>query len=500
MANLLGKTIGKYQIIEFLARGDSSVVYKGFHPEMNRYVAVKILSPSAARSQPAVDEFLKAGAMMSQLDHPNILPVYDYGEQEGVYYIVSRFVEGGPLSNRIQFFNTPQNILQLFGPVTGALDYVHKREIVHGNLKPANILISSGDQPLLADFGFSQRMIQTDTPGDALMSPEQAQGGAFDGRADVYALGAILYEILVGEEPPIGSIPSPRLKRPELPESLEKVILKAMAQYPEQRFQTAGEFYQAISAALKPKPVPPPVTTTQMPVPSTPSETLVYPAPEPIESQDRSWLRFALGGLVLLIIICAVGAFFIFVVRENRTSAAPTVEAARPRVTALVDTPIRNGPGEAFEQIGILVQGQTAEVNAITADGLWYGIFWQGAENDRSWVSSAQVAAENIQDMPVIQPPTLPTDVPTEIPPTPIPPTPTLPPEAVQPIEPTPTTEAVQPIAPTFPPEAVQPVAPTPTIPDSGGGTVCGLAGLPAVLLLVGLVLPARRRWLKRDR
>lgn len=487
MTNMMGKTIGKYQLIEFLARGDSSVVYKGFQPEMNRYVAVKILSPSAARNQPAIDEFLKAGAIMSQLDHPNILPVYDYGEQDGVYYIVSRFVEGGPLSNRLQFFNTPQNILQLFGPLTKALDYVHERDMVHGNLKPSNILVSSGERPLLADFGFRQRLRQTDTPGDALMSPEQAQGGAFDGRADIYALGAILYEILVGEAPHIGSLPSPRLKRPELPESLEKVILKAMAQYPEQRFQTAGEFYQAISTALKPQPVPPPATMAQEPTPSTTLEPLVYPAPDPVESPDRSWFRFVLGGLVLLILICAIGAFFIFVIREDRASATPTAEAAGPTVTALVDTPIRTGPGETFEQIGVLVQGQTAEVNAITADGFWYGILWQGAQNDRSWVSSADVLAENIENMPVVQPPTLPTDIPTEIPPTPVPPTLTMPPEAVQPIEPTATVEAVQPIAP------------TPTISDSGGGTICGLAGLPAVLLLLGLALPVKRRWLNGD-
>jgi len=487
MANMLGKTIGKYQLIEFLARGDSSVVYKGFHPEMNRYVAVKILSPSAARSQPAVDEFLKAGTTMSQLDHPNVLPVYDYGEQEDVYYIASRFVEGGPLSDRLQDYATPPNILQLFGLVAKALDYVHEREIVHGNLKPPNILISRGDRPLLADFGFWQRTIQTDTPGDAYTSPEQVQGRAFDGRADVYALGAILYEILIGEEPPLGSLPSPRLKRPELLESLEKIILKAMAQYPEQRFQTAGAFYRAISDVLKPKPAAPPVTKVQKPVPSTPPETVVYSVPEPTVSQERNWLLFAAGGLVVLAIICLVGAFFVLVVRDDGTSTVPTAGPTTPKVTALVDVPVLSGPGDGFEQIAILTLGQTAEANATTADSQWYGIVWLGADNNQGWVASTLVAAENIQDLPVVQPPTLPTEMPTEIPPTPIPPTSTFPPEAVQPIEPTATVEAVQPIAP------------TPTIPGSGGGTVCGLAGLPAVLLLVGLVLPARRRWLKRD-
>jgi hypothetical protein len=150
--------------------------------------------------------------------------------------------------------------------------------------------------------------------------------------------------------------------------------------------------------------------------------------------------------------------------------------------------PVLSGPGDGFEQIAILTLGQTAEANATTADSQWYGIVWLGADNNQGWVASTLVAAENIQDLPVVQPPTLPTEMPTEIPPTPIPPTSTFPPEAVQPIEPTATVEAVQPIAP------------TPTIPGSGGGTVCGLAGLPAVLLLVGLVLPARRRWLKRDR
>jgi serine/threonine protein kinase len=522
MADMTGRTIGNYQLIQYLARGDSSVVYKGFQPELNRYVAVKILSPSLARNQSAVDEFLKAGETMSQLDQSGVLPVYDHGEQDGVYYIVARFIDGGALSTRLAFYNTPQEILGIFKPVSEALDYVHGRGVVHGNLKPSNILIDDGNQPLLADFGFGQRMVMGSMSADVHMSPEQAQGGDFDGRADVYALGVMLYEMVVGEEPPIGSLPSPRIKRPDLPEALEKVILKAMAQYPEQRYQSAGEFYRALSSALKPHPVAAPVV--RAPKPATPPEPVSYPAPEPSASQDRSWLIFLLGGLVILAIICAAGAFFIlFLNREDKTSAILTAEAATPSVTALADAPVRSGPGEEFEVVGVLPTGQTAQANAVTADGQWWGIIFAGAPSDQGWVSAALVTVQNGENVPVVEPPTLPTSTANLIPPSPtftlIPPTATftLPPPTPTPLPPTPEQPIAtvpqpltpeqpiatvpQPLTPEQPIAPIQPIAPTPT-PDQGGGGsgICGLAGLPAVLLVVGIVGQTNRRRRKNNK
>jgi serine/threonine protein kinase len=292
--DLLGKTIGEYQLIELIHQGQNTI-YKGFQPSTNRYVAVKILKPSLAADPAFVQGFNEDMGRIAGLEHPNVLRIYDYGQQDDLLYIVTRFVETGSLKDRLPPALSPQGAQRMVNPIAEALEYLHGQGVVSGNLKPSNILITEQGQPLLADLGYSQG-IDVSERESVYLSPEQAQGTFADQRTDVYALGVLLYEMLVGEPPAPGAAPSPRLKQPDIPVEVEKVILKAMAQYPEQRFQTPGEFNRALNLALTPGAVPAagPPEPTAAPPPQ---------APPPAARRGPSWVIILLGGLVVLCLL-----------------------------------------------------------------------------------------------------------------------------------------------------------------------------------------------------
>lgn len=171
--------------------------------------------------------------------------------------------------------------LGLIAGLTEALEYIQRQGYVHGNLKPSNIFLDENRRPLLTDFGQPQHAGSPPTP---YMSPEQVQGGVVDHRSDVYSLGVLLYEMLVGQVPPMGAVASPRAHRPDLPDGVERAILKAMAQNPEARFQSASEFRNTLDAALRP------IAPSQQSVPQQPVQTQQpYPPPAKKGSEARSW-------------------------------------------------------------------------------------------------------------------------------------------------------------------------------------------------------------------
>jgi serine/threonine-protein kinase len=199
------------------------------------------------------------------------------------------------------------------------LDYLHGQGLVHGNLKPANILLNPQGQPLLTDFSYTQG-VDLGVQENAYLSPEQAQGGAVDGRTDVYALGVLLYQMLTGETPAPGLAPNPRLKRPELPVEVERIILTAMAQYPDQRYPSAGAFSNALEAAVRPQPVPTPVPVSPPPA----VQAAPQPEPEPKGSSPLIWI-----GVVVVVILLLAGGFFLFSgllfnARNEPVAPAPT--------------------------------------------------------------------------------------------------------------------------------------------------------------------------------
>jgi serine/threonine protein kinase len=318
--DLLGKTIGEYQLIELIHQGQNTI-YKGFQPSMNRYVAVKILKPSLAADPAFVQGFNEDMGRIAGLEHPNILPIYDYGQQDGLLYIVTRYVETGNLKDRLPPAFSLQGAQAMINPVAAALDYLHGHGLVDGNVKPSNILISEQGQPLLADLGYSQG-IDVSERESVYLSPEQAQGAFADQRTDVYALGVLLYEMLIGEPPAPGAAPSPRLKQPDIPAEVEKVILKAMAQYPEQRFQTPGELSRALNMALTPGAAP-----AARPEPSAAPPPQ---APPPAQAPRRGpgWVVILLGGLVVLCLLAVCAGVVIGGLGGQPAAPAPTATTA----------------------------------------------------------------------------------------------------------------------------------------------------------------------------
>lgn len=272
-----GQMLGPYRIIDQIGQGGMATVYKAYQPSMDRYVAIKVLPSQLAESKEFATRFQQEARIIARLEHPHILPVFDYGEDNGVAYFVMRYLEAGTLKDRMEAGRPLplDEIDRIFTQLTDALTYAHSHGIVHRDLKPANVLIDPYGNVFLTDFGIakllesaSPRLTQTDailgTP--AYISPEQAQAQPVDQRSDIYSLGIILYEMVTGGVPFVADtplavifkhitdpLPLPSQVRPDVPPAIEKVILRALAKEPRDRFATAQEFKTAWKRALEAK-------------------------------------------------------------------------------------------------------------------------------------------------------------------------------------------------------------------------------------------------------
>ena len=299
MSEYIGKTIGEYQIVEMTSEDETTLMFKGFQPSMNLYVLVSALKSHVARDAANAQRFLQAAQLAAQLHHPNILPVYDSGQAEGLVYRVTPFLKSGTLRDNLVWFQEINTMLEMIMQITAGLEYIHIQGYIHGNLKSSNTYLDAQRHPLLSNIGV---IAINNLAPDAYVSPEQAQDGIVDKRSDVYALGVLLYEVLVGETPPPGMVVSLRAKRPDLPESTERVILKAMAQNPDQRFQTAAEFQTALQNAVQS-----PSKTDALPATPAPAVTQNVQVSQP---KGTNWTAIILGAL-LVVVIC--GGFSLFV-------------------------------------------------------------------------------------------------------------------------------------------------------------------------------------------
>src|SRR3972149_6154148 len=272
MENLTGKQIGPYQVVAPLGEGGMAAVYKAYQPATDRYVALKILPRHFASDPQFIGRFRQEAKVLAKLQHPHILPVFDFGEADDYTYIVMPFIESGTLANLMRGEPLPlAQIRRVVSQVGDALDYAHLRGLIHRDVKPSNILIDERENCMLMDFGLAKIVegsIHLTTSGaimgtPAYMSPEQGLGGRLDTRTDIYSLGVILYEMAVGRVPyraetPMAIIikhindplPLPRTINGNLPEPVERVILKSLTKNPKDRFGTAGEMVKALQAAI----------------------------------------------------------------------------------------------------------------------------------------------------------------------------------------------------------------------------------------------------------
>ena len=329
MSELIGKTLGQYQIVEQIGVGGMATIFKAYQPSIDRYVAVKILPSQLAEDENFVKRFAHEAKAIAALEHPHILPVHDFGTEGKLNYMVMRYVEGGTLSNLMGKSIPHERIVQIVGNVARALDYAHEQGVIHRDIKPSNILIDKHGEVLLTDFGIAKMVegsssTQLTAAGSILgtpayMSPEQAQGQKIDGRSDIYSLGVVLYELLTGRPPyeaetPFAIVlkhindplPPPRSVKPDIPEPFERVVLKAMSKDPTQRFETASDMEQALQKALKESEGrmvvtdPPTVNAALM------EDTQLHP----IETQPKtgkSMSPFLIGGIIAVVLLCLFG-------------------------------------------------------------------------------------------------------------------------------------------------------------------------------------------------
>lgn len=234
----------QYELTECLGRGGMGVVYKARQKSLDRPVAIKILAPELVGEERFAERFTREAQILASLNHPNIVTVYDYGETEGLFYIVMEFVDGVNLRDLLRDGNMePRQALTIVPPICEALQYAHDKGIVHRDIKPENLLLDREGRVKIADFGIAALVgasgEQSGTP--PYMAPEQGEASIeVDHRTDIYALGVVLYETLTGERPtkPF-ELPSQKV---EVDIRLDDIVLRALNQEPERRYRSATEF------------------------------------------------------------------------------------------------------------------------------------------------------------------------------------------------------------------------------------------------------------------
>jgi len=267
-----GQTIGQYTIQEKLGEGGMGAVYKADQPAIHRSVALKVLTANVTSDPDALGRFKREVDIIAELEHPYILPVYDFGQVDDNPYIVMRYMGGGSLFQRLRDGNLSQpELLRLLRQVAEALDYAHARDVIHRDLKPGNVLLDESGNACLADFGLAKTMAGSrdltatgsilGTP--AYMSPEQARGDKLDARSDIYSFAVVVYEALSGQLPFLAKTsmeyiqkhlteapPSIVTVAPSLPPAVGDVLRRAMSKERSRRPARASQLIDELEAAL----------------------------------------------------------------------------------------------------------------------------------------------------------------------------------------------------------------------------------------------------------
>ncbi len=268
----IGENVGPYRIIEQLGQGGMATVYKAYHASLDRYVALKVLHPAFHEDQTFAMRFQREARVVAKLEHPNIVPIYDYSEHEKRPFLVMKYIEGDTLKARLnQGPLAAKEIEQVVNSVGAALAYAHSQGILHRDVKPSNVMIASDGTMYLADFGLARiaEAGESTMSSDSIMgtpqyiSPEQAMGKKdLDAGTDIYSFGVMLYEMVVGQVPfsadtPFSIIhdhiytplPLPTKVNPKVPEPVQRVLLKALAKDRLDRYTATQELMSAFKAA-----------------------------------------------------------------------------------------------------------------------------------------------------------------------------------------------------------------------------------------------------------
>ncbi len=386
MDSLIGKRLGQYEILSKLGSGGMASVYRARQTSIDRDVAIKVIRTDLTEDMAFTERFAREARTIASLSHLHILKVFDYGQQDGIAYLVMELLEGGSLNTLIQKTGALRlaTAARILKQVAGALDYAHDKGIVHRDLKSDNVLLDTAENAYLTDFGIARllndtsKMTQTGTimGTPAYMAPELWTGKAADKQADIYALGVILYEAITGKTPFGGDTPfvvmyqhlneEPPLDdlTPDIPNAVQAIILKAMAKKPEDRYPSAGALAAALDEAsggvTDTKQGLPTAASAQVndPEPGSPTERIAVPtaASRPTTGFEKTTLglpaattapgqsknRAVISGAVIVVALVVLGLIGYSQIQSQQqattatalAAAATQTEAARPTETA----------------------------------------------------------------------------------------------------------------------------------------------------------------------
>ncbi|HSD54701.1 MAG TPA: serine/threonine-protein kinase [Burkholderiales bacterium] len=382
--------LGKYQIRRELGKGAMGVVYEGYDPMIDRVVALKTIRAENLQGEDAQEQlarFRREAQAAGRLTHPNIVGIYDFGDDAGTYFIAMEFVRGRELQSYLEANErfAMHDIVRVMGQLLEALDYSHRHGVVHRDIKPSNIIILADGTAKVADFGIArvessnltQAGMVLGTP--SYMSPEQFMGQTVDGRSDLFSAGVILYQLLTGEKPFTGSVttimhkvlqeePLPPSKlNVQVPRAFDAVIRKALAKRPDERYQTARELADAIrqaaaattASAAEPTMInldatvkPGQATVVQRPAPAAATERTqrterIAAAPPPPPARKSQVPAMVLLGAVVVIGAAIGGAWYAF----NRPGDAPAKVAQAAAPQPAVATPAAAPPPAAVAPV-----------------------------------------------------------------------------------------------------------------------------------------------------
>ena len=304
MSFSIGENVGPYRIIEQLGQGGMATVYKAYHASLDRYVALKVLHQAFNQDQTFTARFQREARVVAKLEHPNIVPIYDYSEHESRPYLIMKYIEGDTLKARLNKGPlTSREIEDVINSIGAALAYAHRQGILHRDIKPSNVMIANDGVMYLADFGLARiaQAGESTMSSDSIMgtpqyiSPEQAMGKKdLDAGTDIYSFGVMLYEMVVGRVPfssdtPFSIIhdhiytplPLPMKVNPNVPEPVQRVLLKSLAKDRLDRYESVEEMMQAFKNAWTEAGVPMQGTSITMPG----AATIIGSKPTLVKSQ-----------------------------------------------------------------------------------------------------------------------------------------------------------------------------------------------------------------------
>jgi formylglycine-generating enzyme required for sulfatase activity/tRNA A-37 threonylcarbamoyl transferase component Bud32 len=379
MEDLTGRQFGAYQIVKPLGEGGMAAVYQAYQPAVDRYVAVKVLPRQYAADPQFIGRFQREARLLAQLQHPHILPVFDFGETEGYTWLVMPFMEHGTLTDLLKGEPLPlPRVREILTQLGSALNYAHSRGLIHRDVKPSNVLLDESGNCLLSDFGLArmaEASVKLTASGSVLgtpayMSPEQGAGKAIDGRSDLYSLGVIFYELVTGRVPynaetPVAVIfkhisdplPPAQELNPALPEPVQRALLKSLAKRPEDRYATGGELVRALQTAIPAEAqeaIPAhevlPLAPTLVPGVSPPSAPSASAPAIPAAAAPRPpWLWIAVGALMLL----AAGAGLSLLFNGTATPEPTVAPTAVATVAPASATPTSTAPPSPLPTVAV---------------------------------------------------------------------------------------------------------------------------------------------------